>query len=131
MVHNDEDALVCDLAETYHVFDWRALPVPLCATLASGLREDSRSKLSLAGLKVSFDTQLVAGIYDKLAFLAWSKTSDAQKGRNCPEPIIAKLNAKTQKKDKDRPVAYKSPEAFDHAQTMLKAQALANRLGGA
>lgn len=129
MLHNDEDALICDFAEVYHVFDWRALPVHLCATLAAGLRENSRSKLALAGLKVPFDTQLAAGIYDKLAFIAWSKTDDAQKGRNRPESIVQKLSAK-QKKETDKPVAYNSPEAFDRAQALFRAQALANKLGG-
>ena len=28
------DELVCDMAETYHVLDWRALGLPLAATLA-------------------------------------------------------------------------------------------------
>jgi hypothetical protein len=131
MLHNDEDALICDFAETYHVFDWTALPVHLCATLAAGLRENSRSKLALAGLKVSFDTQLAAGIYDKLAFIAWSKTDDAQKGWNRPESIVQKLSAKQQKKESDKPIAYKTPEAFDRAQALFRAQALANKLGGA
>ena len=37
------DELVCDMAETYHVLDWRALGLPLAATLAGGLRETSRT----------------------------------------------------------------------------------------
>ena len=44
MAARDEDALVCDMAETYHIFDYRALPLFLAARLACGLREDSRSK---------------------------------------------------------------------------------------
>ena len=30
------DELVCDMAENYHVLDWRALGLPLAATLAGG-----------------------------------------------------------------------------------------------
>ena len=112
------------------MFDWRALSVPLASTLASGLRESSRSKLALAGQKVSFDIQLAAGIYDKLAYIAWTKTKDAQHGRNCPEPIIAMLN-KSPKNEREKPVAYKTPEAFDRAMALFKAQALANTLRGA
>ena len=33
MIASSEDALVCDMAETYGVFDYRALPVPLLAKL--------------------------------------------------------------------------------------------------
>ncbi len=33
---------MCDLAETYGVLDMDALPARLVATLAAGLREDSR-----------------------------------------------------------------------------------------
>lgn len=130
MAYHDEDALVCDFVETYHILDWRSLPVHLASTLAAGLRDDSRSKLALAGQKVSFDTQLAAGIYDKLAFLAWTKTKDAQSGRNCPEPITAMLNKKP-KIDKDKPVAYDTPAAFNRAATLLRARALANTLRGA
>ena len=38
MLNAGEDELVCDFAETYHILDLRALPVPLAATLAWGLR---------------------------------------------------------------------------------------------
>jgi len=42
MIATDEDALVCDLAETYHVLDYRMLPLKTAAALASGLRSDAR-----------------------------------------------------------------------------------------
>lgn len=42
MILTDEDALICDLAETYHVLDYRSLPLLTAATLASGLRSDAR-----------------------------------------------------------------------------------------
>lgn len=42
MILTDEDALICDLAETYNVLDYRALPVRTTAALASGLRADAR-----------------------------------------------------------------------------------------
>ncbi|MBO7722484.1 MAG: hypothetical protein J6S27_01735 [Thermoguttaceae bacterium] len=31
MVREDETALICDLAETYHILDWRALPLRTAA----------------------------------------------------------------------------------------------------
>jgi hypothetical protein len=50
MLSTDRDALICDMAETYHVYDMRALPTKTVATLACGLREDSRIKLKMAGV---------------------------------------------------------------------------------
>ena len=54
MVASDEDALICDFAETYHILDYKALPLKLRATLASGLRDSSRSKLILHGREYAF-----------------------------------------------------------------------------
>ena len=52
MLKTDEDALICDLAETYHIYDWQSYPLGLIATLAAGLRDDSRIKMRLAGCRV-------------------------------------------------------------------------------
>ena len=43
MIATDEDALICDFAETYHIYDYRSLDVEYAATLAYGLRDDSGS----------------------------------------------------------------------------------------
>ena len=50
MLDVDQDALICDMAETYHVLDIWALPVDLLAVLASGLRENSRIKMKISGM---------------------------------------------------------------------------------
>lgn len=42
MLAVDRDALVCDLAETYGILDMYEHPAQLIATLATGLRENSR-----------------------------------------------------------------------------------------
>lgn len=42
MVAEDEHALICDLAETYGIYDYHKLPARTVAILATGLREDSR-----------------------------------------------------------------------------------------
>ena len=42
MIATDEDSLICDLAQYYHVFDYRSMTVESVATLAAGLPEDSR-----------------------------------------------------------------------------------------
>jgi len=40
MLELDEDALVCDLAETYGIYNYRSLPATLVATFSVGLREN-------------------------------------------------------------------------------------------
>lgn len=69
MIELDEDALICDLAETYRIYDYRSLPVKLVATLSAGLRDDSRIKLKAAGSPVSLDTVILATIADNLTML--------------------------------------------------------------
>lgn len=77
MLTTDEDALVCDLAETYHVFDYRSMSVQLVAVLAAGLSDDLRVKRKISGMPISLNTLLLARAVDHLAFLAWTKTKDA------------------------------------------------------
>lgn len=91
MVAADEDALVCDFAESYGIIDHRALPARLLATLAVGLRADSRIKMRLSGTQVAQDTLLLAAAVDRLSFLAWAKTRDAQHGYNRPPSILTVL----------------------------------------
>lgn len=84
MLRADRDAVICDLAETYGVLDYRALPVPLLAALASGLREDSRIKMSLSGTKAARGEILLAAAVDRLSLLVWSLT----KGGDPPKSVL-------------------------------------------
>jgi len=45
MIKLDENALICDFAETYHIYDYRQLPPTRVAVFACGLRDDSRIKM--------------------------------------------------------------------------------------
>jgi len=84
MARCDEGALICDMAETYHIFNWRALPGRLAATLAAGLRDNSRIKTIMSGSKIPLETVLQANIADCLRILVWRQTEDGIKGRNAP-----------------------------------------------
>ena len=114
MIRTDETALICDLAETYGVLDWKALPLRLAAALSSGLREDSRIKLILSGRNIPSDIALLAAAVDRLTFLAWTKTKDAEKNRNRPESILKTLLEAGKKKERDFEI-YRSPEEFNAA----------------
>ena len=66
MIEFDEAALVCDLAETYHIYDYRSLPAKLVATLSAGLRDNSRIKMRVSGAPASQDILLLAAIADRV-----------------------------------------------------------------
>lgn len=87
----DEDALICDFAETYHIYNIYKLPVDYVATLAVGLRSDSRIKLKLNGLTVDTKTLLLAHLVDVSAINTWLKTKDAQHGKNRPKSVVESL----------------------------------------
>ena len=114
MVRTDETALICDLAETYGILDWRALPLETAAALSSGLRDDSRIKMKISGRTVPTDTILLAAAVDKLSLLVWAKTKDAEKGINRPESIAAKLLG-IGKEDESECVLFRTPEEFEEA----------------
>lgn len=105
MIELDEDALICDLAETYHIFDYRSLPVQLVATLSSGLRDDSRIMLRAAGSTVSMETIILASIADNLSLIRASFSKDAKKPPLFSEAIMGA---------KDKPVmGFKSASEFE------------------
>ena len=60
------DELTCDMAETYGIFDIKRVPVKLLATLAVGLRDDSRVMMAKRGARVDDKTLLLAQIVDML-----------------------------------------------------------------
>ncbi|MEO2863448.1 DUF5361 domain-containing protein [Ligilactobacillus ruminis] len=83
-MNTDEDALICDLAETYGIYNYRQLPADRVAVFCYGLRDDSRIKMAMADMRYTLDTLLSAGILDRLSILVWQKTEDAQQNRNKP-----------------------------------------------
>lgn len=64
--------MICDLAETYHIYDYRALPVRTLAELVCGLRDDSRVMQKISGLPDRL--HLMAYIADRLTNIAWMLT---------------------------------------------------------
>ena len=93
MLKANEDALICDLAETYHILDYKSLPPVTVAILAVGLRDDSRIKMHMGGAVMSADRLMLAGVLDRLSMLLWMQSKDAQKGRNKPKLILDSLKA--------------------------------------
>lgn len=91
MISFDEDALICDLAEVYGIYNYRALPARTVAILANGLRDDSRIKMSMTEQKLTLNEIMLCSIYDKVALLLWLNTKDGAKGVNHPKSVLNEL----------------------------------------
>lgn len=115
MVAADEDALICDFAETYHIYDYRQLKLAYAATLANGLRDSSRIKAKLTEQRVSTETLLMGAAVDALNLLVWMQSKDGQKNRNRPVSVVEMLTADNSKKVK----GFESAEEFERAREVI------------
>lgn len=118
MIATDEAALICDMAETYHIYDYMAIPVDLCATLAVGLRDNSRIKAKLSGFNATLDIMFLAMITDKLSTLVWFQTKDGAKGKNRP-PSIYEAIMNSGKEEEPELAGFDSPEEFWEARNRI------------
>lgn len=116
MAAEDRDALVCDMAETYRIFSAREHPLPLIATLAAGLRENSRIRMKMGGQVLGNTESMLALILDKVNLLWWSKTKDAEHKRNRPESIYAALTTVPKEKEE---IAFDTPDDFEMRRRMI------------
>lgn len=114
MISADRDALLCDFAETYGIYDFRALPVSTLATLAVGLRDDSRIKMKMHGTNVSRIETLLAAAVDRLSMLWWAKTEDGRNNTNRPKSMLSILIGEPEKQESDVE-AFESGDEFDSA----------------
>ena len=117
MIKADEDALICDLAETYHIYDYRQLPLKMVAVFSVGLRNNSRIKMKMNNQPVELDLLLLAGIIDKLGTAMWWQTKDGQKGINKPDSLVEAIT-NTQPKEKNV-IAFSSGEDFTNRRNEL------------
>ena len=123
MISIDEDALVCDLAETYQIYDYKQLPLTQVAVFAYGLRDDSRIKQIMSNQIVPLETTLLASIVDRLSLSLWLQTKDGQKGVNRPTSI-AELLTKNHKEESDKRdyLVFESGEDFENYRKALLAK---------
>lgn len=121
MIELNEDALICDLAETYQIYDYRSLPVKLVATLSAGLREDSRIKMAAANMTARQETLLLAAIADRVEAFRYSFSADAEKGVNRPSSLVdAILGREESKVSKSGVVRFNSAEEFEAAMSAFE-----------
>lgn len=112
MIRQGRDELICDLAETYRIYSLQGLPARMLATLAVGLRDDSRIKMLMRGEKYPLSTLLSAATLDRLSLLLWAQTQDAQDGKNQPKSILSILLGNTEDADLE---TFEDVDAFEDA----------------
>lgn len=115
MISADRDALICDLAETYGIYDYRSLPVQTVATLSAGLRNNSRIKSIMLGHSMTHDTDVLLGyIYDRLTSLMVYLGAYKKEQISLVEQLTGSGQSKTKKANK--PVrAFRTAEEFRKA----------------
>ena len=123
MIALDEDALICDLAETYQIYDYRQLPLNQVAVFAYGLRDDSRIKQMMSNQIVPLETTLLASIVDRLSLSLWLQTKDGQKGVNRPKSIVDQLTKQDkEERDEREYLVFESGEDFENYRRSLLAK---------
>ena len=116
MLALDESALICDFAETYHIYDIWSFPVDYIARLAVGLRDNSRIKTKLGNLKVPIDSVMQAMAVDYLALLLWFQSEDGRKHQNRPSSITQAIMGLVQESNIR---GFDSAEEFERAKKKL------------
>lgn len=112
MIRTNEDDLTCDLAETYHILDFRELPARKVAVLAAGLPEEARIKKRIADVTYTFDQLMQAASFDRLAWLCWAQSKDGKNGVRRPQSMAKKL---VESKENKKVVAFRSGKDFKAA----------------
>ena len=100
--------LICDLAETYGIYDYKAMKPSLVATLAVGLPATSRVVRRYVKNDLTMDQMLLAMILDSLNNLIWGLSG--HKTSKKPKSILQKL---TKKQEKDELMSFKTPEEYE------------------
>lgn len=121
MLNLDKDALLCDLAETYRIYDYKSLPCRMVATFSCGLRENSRIKMKIAGIEPIPEQMLMAAIADGTRTTAWLQSEDGATGKNRPKSLLGMILGDGKEKSKEIQT-FDSGEDFDREWARLTAK---------
>ena len=91
MITVDRNALICDMAQTYHIYNMYDYKASYIAILACGLEDNSRIKKKIAKTRVGTSDLLLSLILDSLNTLVWFQSEDGRLGINRPKSIYNKL----------------------------------------
>ena len=115
MIDFDEAALICDLAETYHIYDYRSLPVQTVATLSAGLRDNSRIKMAAADVAVTQDTLLLATIADLVDAVIYMFADESSKRSYKRLNAVSAVLGEEQKENKSGVKGFATVEELEAA----------------
>ena len=88
--------------------------------MSVGLRDSSRIKMKIIGVRAPNDTILLAQILDAVRWLQWTKTKDGERNRNKPESVAEDFIVKEKpSKKKKKGIAFSSAEAFERERQRL------------
>lgn len=100
--------MICDLAETYGIYDYKAMKPSLIATLAVGLPESSRIMRKYSGVNLTMNQMLLSLIVDGINIGNWQRAGGKRNKR--PQSIFQKL---TKPEKKDELMSFRTPEEFE------------------
>lgn len=89
--------LICDLAETYGIIDYKTVRPSIVASLAVGLPDSSRIKRKYSGVNLTLEQMLLAMLVDGVNISIWQR-GGGKKSRK-PVSIFKKLTEKEKPKD--------------------------------
>lgn len=117
-INLDEDSIICDFAETYHILNYKDLKPVLVGVLFNGLSENSRIKKKMLDSKADIETILLAKMVDLLATLVWLNTEDARNNINRP-PSILKTILQIEENSGNENIVFNSGEEFEKRREMI------------
>lgn len=116
MLREAKDELICDFAETYHIYDLRQFSVQYIAILAKGLRPESRVKMKMAEAPTTFERMAMATLIDGVNILIWQNTKSGRNGKNRPQSVVDRL---INREKTDVVEGFNSSEDFEKAREAL------------
>lgn len=102
--------MICDLAETYHILDYRSVPARLLGTLVCGLGENSRIQRAMSGQQCTLEALLSARLLDAVVALGYGLS-----GQKKVPPSVADLLMERREKSG----GFDSVEAFEAARERI------------
>lgn len=99
--------MICDLAETYHITDYKSLPPSVVAILVAGLRDDSRLVMKKNGAKAPDNIYMLAIIADRLGVIHASLT-----GGDTPKSLMDMIDGIEEQEEERVYETFDSPEDF-------------------
>lgn len=111
---SDKDALLCDFAQYYHIYDLDALAPGYAAVLACGLPEDSRIMKKKAGTNAGLKELLLAAIVDNLRCI-----KNGLAGTNDSQQSLVSLLTGTPQKSETGQAGFDTPEEFEAARKRI------------